>query len=142
MRGRASVFYWTATGALMGFGLIGLMSIGFPFLIVGTVMAVVGIVKPGPEGAWAFPVGFGGLPALIFLSHMVEGISTTMNPYCSKVGEGGGTIILPAGSAVDEVSCSFIPASYYVMFAIFATIALFGLMLRFLLRHRARTLNT
>ena len=32
MRNRTGVLYWVATGAVIGFGLIGLMTIGFPFL--------------------------------------------------------------------------------------------------------------
>jgi hypothetical protein len=32
-----------ATGAVMGFGVIGLMTIGFPFVVAGLVMVLVGV---------------------------------------------------------------------------------------------------
>jgi hypothetical protein len=35
----------------MEFGLIGLMIIGFPFVITGLIMAVVGVWRPGVGGA-------------------------------------------------------------------------------------------
>jgi hypothetical protein len=80
----------------MGFGLIGLMTIGFPFVVVGLIMAVVGVWKPGIGGAWAILIGFGGLPALVFLSHIVAGVRTTLNPYCDQQGPAT-TMPPPAG---------------------------------------------
>jgi len=119
---------------MMGFGLIGLMTIGFPFVVVGLAMAVVGVWKPGIGGAWGILIGFGGLPALVFLSHIVQGVRTALNPYCAQLG-GPGTPIPPP---VGPVECAFIPGSYYVMFAIFTAIALLGVALEFLLRARSR----
>jgi hypothetical protein len=40
--------------------------------------------------------------------------------------------------APDRVSCSFVPASYYAMFAVSATVALFGVALGLLLRRTGR----
>jgi hypothetical protein len=116
----------------MGFGLIGLMTIGFPFVVVGLIMAVVGVWKPGIGGAWGILVGFGGLPALVFLTHIAAGVRTALNPYCDQQGPAT-TIPPPAG----PVECALIPGSYYVMFAIFTAIALFGVVLR-VLRARRR----
>jgi hypothetical protein len=135
MRSRAGALYWVATGAVMGFGLIGLMTIGFPFVVVGLVMAVVGMWKPGIGGAWGFLIGFGGLPALVFLAHIIGGALTALNPYCSRDLHRG-EIVLPPGEG--SVSCSYIPASYYILLAISVTIALSGIVLYLLLRPRSR----
>ena len=133
MRNRAGPLYWVAAGAAVGFGLIGLMTIGFPFLIAGLVMAVVGVWRPGIGGAWGILVGFGGLPALVFLSHMIEGARTALNPYCAE--QGPATLLPPPASPVE---CAYIPGSYYVMFAIFAAIALLGVALGLFARRRFR----
>jgi hypothetical protein len=134
MRSRAGTLYWAATGAVLGFGLIGLMTVGFPFVIVGLAMALVGVWKPGTGGAWGILIGFGGLPALVFLSHIVQGVRTALNPYCALPG-GPATGIPPAAG---PVVCAYIPGSYYVMFAIFTAIALLGVALGLLLSARSR----
>ncbi|HEX2728976.1 MAG TPA: hypothetical protein VHM16_04425 [Rubrobacteraceae bacterium] len=134
---RVEVLYWTITGAMMGFGLIGLMTIGFPFLIVGLVMAFIGLWKPGISRAWAALIGFGGLPALFFLSHMIDSARSAVNPYCNITGPNTGEINIPP--EVSMVECSYSPASYYVMFAVFAAITLLGVCLGLLLRARSDT---
>jgi hypothetical protein len=134
MRGRAGALYWVATGAVMGFGLIGLMTIGFPFVVIGLVMAVVGVWRPGISGARGFLIGFGGLPSLVFLLHIAQGIRTALNPYCAQPGGPDTTMPPPAG----PVECAFIPGSYYVMFAVFTIVALLGVALELLPRARSR----
>ena len=68
----------------MDFGSIGLMSIGLPFLTIGTATAVVRHCEAVTgRSLGALPVGFGGFPALVLLSHMVDGVRTAVNPYCS-----------------------------------------------------------
>ena len=133
MRGRAGALYWIATGAVMGFGLIGVMTIGLPFLVAGLVLALVGLWKPGWSGAWGLLVGIGGLPALVFLSHMIQGLRTALNPYCAQ--QGPGTNMPPPPGLVE---CAFVPVSYYVMFAIFTAIALAGVVLGRLQRASSR----
>jgi hypothetical protein len=59
--------YWLLTGALIGFGFIASLSIGFPFLILGLILLTVGAIRLGGARLWAGLVGFGGLPALILL---------------------------------------------------------------------------
>lgn len=132
MREKVAPFYWAA-GALAGFGLIGLMTIGAPFLLAGVVLALVGLPLLWTRGTWAFFVGFGGLPALVFLLHIFNGVRSALNPYCAQPGDPG----TPTPGPV-SVSCSFVPASYYVMFAVFAAIALFGLTVGLLLRRTGR----
>jgi len=132
MRGRTGDLYWIAAGAMMGFGVIGLMTIGFPFVVIGLVMTLVGVWRPGLGGAWGLLVGFGGLPALVFLSHMVEALRTALNPYCDQ--RGPGTTMPPP---VGPIECVMVPSSYYVMFVIFTAIALVGLALELLPRRRS-----
>ena len=119
MGSRAGALYWMATGAVIGFGLIGLMTIGFPYLVAGLVMALVGLWRPGRGGAWGLLVGIGGLPALVFLSHLVRGLLTALNPYCGEPGPGA-----PMPPRPGPVECAFVPGSYYVMFAIFTAVSL------------------
>jgi hypothetical protein len=57
--------YWLLTGALIGFGCIAILSIGFPFLVLGLILLPVGAIRLGGRGLWAALVGLGGLPALI-----------------------------------------------------------------------------
>jgi hypothetical protein len=64
MRTRRTL-YWLLAGALMGFGVIGILSIGFPFLLVGLGLTIFLLIRRWLSGAWALLVGFGGLPALI-----------------------------------------------------------------------------
>ncbi len=140
MREKVAPFYWAAAGALAGFGLIGLMTIRGPFLLAGVVRALVGLPLLWTKGIWALFVGFGGLPALVFLLHIINGARTALNPYCAQMGEPGALVAGAADPGPVSVSCSFIPASYYVMFAMFAAVALFGVALGRLLRrpgHRA-----
>src|SRR5258707_12811164 len=61
------VLYWLLTGALIGFGVIAILSIGFPFLLLGLILVVFGAIQLGGAGLWAALVGFGGLPALILV---------------------------------------------------------------------------
>jgi hypothetical protein len=136
MREKVAPFYWAAAGTLAGFGLIGAMTIGGPFLLAGAVLALVGLPLLRTRGIWALFVGFGGLPALVFLLHIFNGVRTALNPYCAEMGRPGAQV---AGAAdPGPVSCSFVPASYYVMFAVFAAVALFGVALGRLLRRTGR----
>ncbi len=138
MREKMAPFYWTAAGALAGFGLIGLMTVGAPFLLAGVVLALAGLIFLRTGGLWAFFVGFGGLPALVFLLHIFNGVRTALNPYCAEMGKPGALVAGAADPGPVSVSCWFVPASYYVMFAVFAVVALFGVALGRLLRRTGR----
>ena len=52
------------------------MTIGGPFLVAGAVLALVGFILLRTKGIWALFVGFGGLPALVFLLHIFKGLRT------------------------------------------------------------------
>jgi hypothetical protein len=128
MRDRTGFLYWLVAGAVVGFGLIGLMTIGYPFLIAGMILCVVGLWRPGIGGSWAFLIGLGGLPALFFLRHITD---AALNPYCLEDLNSPGISVPPSAGTV---SCSYAPASYYALFAI----ALSGVALYLLLRARSR----
>ena len=65
------LFYWLLAGTLVGFGVIAILSIGFPFLLVGCGLVIFGIIRFRFKGFWAFLVGFGALPALILTAQLV-----------------------------------------------------------------------
>ncbi len=138
MREKVAPFYWAAAGTLAGFGLIGAMTIGGPFLLAGAVLALVGFPLLKTRGIWALFVGFGGLPALVFLLHIFNGVRTALNPYCAEMGKPGAQVAGAAEPGPVSVSCSFVPASYYVLFAVFAAVALLGVALGRLLRRTGR----
>jgi hypothetical protein len=111
MREKAAPSYWAA-GALAG---IGLMTVGGPFLLAGAVLALVGLLLLRTKGIWAFFVGFGGWPALVFLLHISNGVITTLHPYCAQ--PGGPDAAAGAGALGPvSVSCSSVPASYYAVY--------------------------
>jgi NhaP-type Na+/H+ or K+/H+ antiporter len=65
-KGRAgAIAYWTLTVALIVFGTLGLISIGFPFLLLGLMLAIVsqrrhetGVVAAGVAAIVGFMVGY------------------------------------------------------------------------------------
>ena len=82
MRGRANVLYWATTGSLVGLGLIGLMSIGIPFVIVGLIVAVVGVWRPGIGGAWGLLIGraSGAHPSVAHSRGCPDGVEPVLRP--------------------------------------------------------------
>ncbi len=125
-------FYWLLAGALMGFGLIGILSIGFPFLLVGCGLVMYGIIRFRFRGFWAFLVGFGALPALILAAQLVG----SPLPICTVTSTGLSYESLPG-----TTSGGCYPPSYYTLAIFFGGIVLLGgvwPLLRVLLR-RLRT---
>jgi len=108
------LLYWLIAGALIGFGLIGILSIGFPFIIVGLVLCIYGVIRFRASGCWAAIIGFGALPAVILVLDII-----TAPPPCT-----GQALTSPPGGS--GVSCSSIPSSYYIMALTFGFIALLG----------------
>lgn len=115
--GRA--LYWLLTGALIGFGVIAILSIGFPFLLLGLILVIFGAIRLGGSGLWAALVGFGGLPALI----LVWDLTSAPWACASPTGE-----VLPK---VNYFSCvdTFLGqlTSYHLLAFGFGLIALVGL---------------
>ena len=110
--------YWGVTGALFGFGLIGMLTIGLPFLLLGAIMLAYGAIRIGWTGVWGMLVGFGLLPALFLLPtyFFVE--------RCAP----GTVLSLPADAPPGTiVSCGGVPPAYLYLGIGFVTIATFGL---------------
>ncbi len=120
------LFYWMVAGALIGFGLISILSIGLPFLLIGLGMVTYGIVRFRARGFWAALIGFGTLPAFILIVDII-----TASPPCN----GQPLILLPNASSV---SCRSIPTSYYILAVFFGAIALLGMAWTLLRRLRSR----
>lgn len=64
--------YWLLTGALIGFGVIAILSVGIPFLLLGLILVVFGAVRHKGAGLWAALVGVGGLPVLILVWDVIS----------------------------------------------------------------------
>jgi hypothetical protein len=124
---RIMYIYWIVTGGLLGFGVLGLLSIGLPFLLLGLLLLIVGLFFWRAKGFWVLLVSVGAIPAAILLFDIV-----TAPPPCPA-----GPIRLPAGSHGYE--CSGPLGSYYILAAIFGALALVGIawpFLRWLLQAR------
>ena len=118
--------YWVMAGGLIGFGLIGILSIGFPFLLVGLAMVIYGVIRRWVDTVWAAFVGFGILPALFLLYDLI-----TAPLPCPPQG-----LSLPPNAA--SLSCGSIPGRYAVLVVIFGVIALAGGIWPLLRRLRTR----
>ncbi len=157
MRAKADVLYWGVAGALAGFGLVGLMTVGLPFLLTGVAMVLIGLLWVlvytildllGPlqraddprrflgglarrlDGMWALPVGFGGLPALVITANLlVEASRVTWS--CSSISfgneAGGHGYITPGG---EEVVCETVSGNFILITLVFWSIAMLGFALR------------
>lgn len=129
MKNWMEALYWAIAGGSVGFGLIGIFSIGYPFLVIGVIMVFLGAIRVSPRQAWAALVGFGGVPAM-FLSASVAEVFLFSDPSCSGIFWGNsvsrsGSVSLAPGQ--ESITCSAIPGSYLIMLAVFLIIALSGL---------------
>lgn len=122
--------YWALTGAMIGFGLIGLMTIGFPFLVAGAVMFLIGLLRFGLAGLPAFLTGFGGVPALLLTYNLAEQVSSAAwscsgISFIENSAHGYGSV--SADGTVTEVVCATIPGQLIVLAVVFWGITLLGL---------------
>jgi hypothetical protein len=112
--------YWFMTGALIGFGSIAILSIGFPFIVLGIVLVTVGLIRVRGQEWWAALVGFGGVPALILVWDV------TSKPWACMSTFGGGSL-----PGINYYTCVDTPVgpltSYHIMAIGFGAIALLGL---------------
>jgi hypothetical protein len=67
-----STLLWLAIGAVLGFSVIAILSIGLPFLLLGVILAAIAGPWVGLRGVWAAVVGFGCLPALILVWDLIS----------------------------------------------------------------------
>lgn len=133
MRDWVKLLYWAIAGGFVGFGLIGILSIGYPFLVIGVIMVVLGALKVGIRSAWSALVGFGAVPA-VFLSASLVSALFLADPSCSGIFWGNsasvsGSVTLAPGE--ESVTCSMVPGSYVVLLGISLVIMISGLGWRF-----------
>ena len=116
--GRA--LYWLLTGAVIGFGIIAILSIGLPFLILGALLAVFGAVRLGIREFWVGVVSAGLVPAGILLWDVTTG------PWGCIPANGGAT----SQTGVSYYNCVNTPVgtltTYHVLAFWFGVVALLG----------------
>ena len=128
MRDWMKVLYWAIAGGFAGFGLIGILSIGYLFLLIGVIMSVLGVLKMGIRSAWSALVGFGTVPG-VFLSASLVSALFLADPSCSGIfwgnsASGSGSVSLAPGE--ESITCAAVPGSYVILLGIFSVIALSG----------------
>lgn len=127
------ILYWLLVGALLGIGLIGMMSIGIFLLIPGLALLIYGAIRLGGRGLWAALVGFGAAPALLLLWDVMS------QPWaCMPANNTVVSPLIPPGAPATYTSpnyfaCVSTPVgqltTYHVMAAGFGAIAIVGLLL-------------
>jgi hypothetical protein len=137
MREMGSAAYWAITGAVLSFGGLGAFTIGLPFIVVGLVMAFVGLMKLWTWGVWAITVGLGAVPAYVILRDVLEALGSSAPP-CTQ--EGSSTIAPPSGADKSGVvSCSPpIPEDFVAVVMFFAVIMHSGPAVRLFMLARGR----
>jgi hypothetical protein len=63
--------YWFVAGGLFGFGVIAILSIGWPAILLGLVLTVIGVIRLGVREVWGALLG-GGLVPLAFLLYDLQ----------------------------------------------------------------------
>jgi hypothetical protein len=114
--------YWLITGALLGFGLIGILSIGAPILLLGLLLLIFGAIRLRGSGLWAAAVGFGSVPALVLL------YDVTSAPWaCLSAGQATSS----SQPSVSYYTCVDTPVgsltTYHILAIGFGIIALVGI---------------
>jgi hypothetical protein len=111
------LFYWTTTGALMGYGAVGILSDGFPFLFVGAGLLIYGLIRRWFGGLWAFLIGFGVVPAILLVLDILTAPATCFQgkpPISTHT-----TMGLACGGPI---------ALYWLLALVFAAVALGGVL--------------
>ena len=123
--------YWLFVGALLGIGLIGMLSIGIFLFVPGLALLIFGAIRLRGRGMWAAVVGFGAAPALLLLWDVSSGpwaCQPANNTYVSPTVQPGSSYTSPS-----FYSCVNTPigqlTTYHVMAAGFGAVALVGLLL-------------
>lgn len=115
------IVFWLVIGGMLGFGMLGILSIGMPFLFAGLVLAVVGAVRFRTNGLWALLVGFGVVPTVILIYDLVH----VLPAYCAP-----NAATLTGLSATDAARvCADMPSTrgtFTAMAVLYTAIALAG----------------
>lgn len=126
--------YWLVTGAVLGLGVISILSIGLLLLPIGLILLAFGAFRFGARRMWATVVGFGAAPALLLLWDVMS------QPWaCNPGGPGvsGSTTQTGVSGSTTQTGVSYYTCvntfvgpltTYHVMAAIFGAIALVGLL--------------
>lgn len=113
--------YWGLIGALLGFGLLSINSVGLPFVLVGLALSILAGLRLKSGGLWAALIGFGVVPVAGYLYTIL----TT-----------------PATCAANQHShCGQLSSTYYVAPLIFGAIALIGVVWAVIKRRILRRLD-
>ena len=113
--------YWGLIGALLGFGLLSINSVGLPFVLAGLALSILAGLRLKSGGLWAELIGFGVVPAVGYLYTII----TT-----------------PATCAANQHNrCGHLTSSYYVAPLIFGAIALIGIVWAVVKRRVLRRLD-
>ncbi len=117
--------YWLVTGAVLGLGVISILSIGLLLLPIGLILLAFGAFRFGARRMWATVVGFGAAPALLLLWDVMS------QPWACNPG-GPGVSGSTTQTGVSYYTCvnTFVGllTTYHVMAAVFGAIALVGLL--------------
>lgn len=66
----ARAAYWFVAGGLIGFGVIGILSIGAVFLLLGLILVVIGAIRLGIREFWGALLGVGLVPLTFLLNDL------------------------------------------------------------------------
>jgi hypothetical protein len=103
---------WALAGALLGVGVIAILSIGVALLLLGVILAAIAAWLSWGRGLWAILIGFGLAPAAFLVFDIV-----TAPPPCPTQ-----PVVITSGS----YTCADIPPSYADMAVGFLAVALIG----------------
>ena len=132
--------YWLLVGALLGLGVIAILSIGVFFLAAGLALLIFGAIRLGGRGLWAGLVGFGAAPAALLLWDV------TSKPWAC-IPANGVVVSTTAAPGQSSTSPNYFTCvntfagpltTYHVLAAGFGAIALVGLLLGLALLWRRR----
>lgn len=136
--------FWLLVGALIGLGVVSILSIGIILLAAGIALLVFGVVRAGAARLWVGVVGFGLAPALLLIWD-VTSQPWACEPANHIVVSGP---VAPGGSSTSAsyFQCVQTPVglltTYHVLAAGFLGIALVGLLLGLAVALRARGSQT
>lgn len=119
------ILLWLLVGALLGFGVIAILSIGIFFVVAGLALLIFAAIRTRGGSFWAALVGFGVAPAALLLWDV------TAQPWACNPG-GPGQSGINAQTGVSYYTCvdTFVGplTTYHVLAAGFGVVALLGLL--------------
>lgn len=125
------ILYWLLVGALLGIGVISILSIGVILLAVGLILLIVGVARFGGKGLLAAMVGFGAGPALLLLwdvTSMPWACQPANGVTSSPIVQSGQTYTSPNYfTCVNTFMGPLTP--YHVLAAGFGAVALIGVLI-------------